>query len=47
MILILIYFAVNLSADHAAVFKAAIAAGKSLNQWAVEVLKQAAIQTLQ
>lgn len=30
--------------DHAAVTRAAIAAGKSLNQWAVEVLKQAASQ---
>jgi predicted HicB family RNase H-like nuclease len=28
--------------DHAAVTRAAIASGKSLNQWAVEVLKQAA-----
>ena len=28
--------------DHAAVSSAAIASGKSLNQWAVEVLKQAA-----
>ncbi|MDD5267810.1 MAG: type II toxin-antitoxin system HicB family antitoxin [Methylococcales bacterium] len=28
--------------DHATVSRAAIAAGKSLNQWAVEVLKQAA-----
>ncbi len=31
-------------ADHAAVSKAAITAGKSLNQWAGEVLKQAAHQ---
>ncbi|MGZ4997207.1 MAG: type II toxin-antitoxin system HicB family antitoxin [Methylobacter sp.] len=30
--------------DHAAVTRAAIASGKSLNQWAVEVLKQAANQ---
>lgn len=30
--------------DHAAVTRAAIAAGKSLNQWAIEVLKQAASQ---
>jgi len=28
--------------DHAAVSCAAIASGKSLNQWAAEVLKQAA-----
>jgi predicted HicB family RNase H-like nuclease len=28
--------------DHAAVTRAAIASGKSLNQWAVEVLKRAA-----
>ena len=28
--------------DHAAVTRAAIASGKSLNQWAVDVLKQAA-----
>jgi len=28
--------------DHATVSRAAIASGKSLNQWAVEVLKQAA-----
>ena len=28
--------------DHAIVSRAAIASGKSLNQWAVEVLKQAA-----
>ena len=28
--------------DHAAVYRDAIASGKSLNQWAVEVLKQAA-----
>ncbi|MDP2902097.1 MAG: type II toxin-antitoxin system HicB family antitoxin [Methylovulum sp.] len=30
--------------DHAAVSRAASASGKSLNQWAVEVLKQAAQQ---
>jgi len=30
--------------DHAAVSRAAMASGKSLNQWAVEVLKQAASQ---
>jgi predicted HicB family RNase H-like nuclease len=28
--------------DHAAASRAAIASGKSLNQWAAEVLKQAA-----
>jgi predicted HicB family RNase H-like nuclease len=31
-------------ADHAAVSRAATAAGKSLNQWAGEILKQAAHQ---
>lgn len=31
-------------ADHAAVSRAAIAAGKSLNQWVGEILKQAAGQ---
>ena len=30
--------------DHAAVFRAAMASGKSLNQWAVEVLKEASRQ---
>ena len=30
------------SDDHAAVSRAAMASGKSLNQWAIEVLKQAA-----
>ncbi|MFI3122131.1 MAG: type II toxin-antitoxin system HicB family antitoxin, partial [Methylococcaceae bacterium] len=30
--------------DHAAVTRAAITSGKSLNQWGVEVLKQAASQ---
>ncbi|SJM89399.1 conserved hypothetical protein [Crenothrix polyspora] len=30
--------------DHAAVSRAAIVSGKSLNQWAVDVLKQAAQQ---
>ena len=33
--------------DHAAVSRAAIASGKSLNQWAVEVLKQAASSDVQ
>lgn len=33
-------------ADHAAVSRAAIAAGKSLNQWAIDVLKQAAHQVV-
>jgi predicted HicB family RNase H-like nuclease len=30
------------SEDHAAVSRAALASGKSLNQWAAEVLRQAA-----
>ena len=30
--------------DHAAITRAAIAAGKSLNQWVAETLKQAAMQ---
>ena len=29
--------------DHAAITRAAVAAGKSLNQWAIEMLKQAAM----